>query len=58
VENLGFLEKLEYWVLNNLYIGVSEKLVYLVFQKTLILGFLEKLLGNVVWMGFIWFATL
>ncbi len=49
MENLGFLEKLEYWVLNNLYIGVLEKLVYLVFQKTL---------GNVVWMGFIWFVTL
>jgi hypothetical protein len=41
VENLGFLEKLGYWVLNNLHIGL------LVFQKTSILGFLEKNLGNV-----------
>jgi len=47
VENLGFLEKLGYWVLNNLHIGLLEKFVWLVFQKTLIIGFLEKNLGNV-----------
>jgi hypothetical protein len=58
VDDLGFLKKLEYWVLNNLGIGLLEKLVYLVFQKTLILGFLEKNLRNVVWMGFIWFGAL
>jgi hypothetical protein len=44
--------------LNNLHIGLLEKLVYFGFSKNFDIGFFGKLLGNVVWMGFIWFGAL